>query len=290
MGLTSKPIEFLRNLRDRRRIKRMPHAVPSTKAVYHAWLQIQRWPQANRDQAMEVELGENVLFGQNWEEVSYLFEEVFVHNEYFTETPIKDPFIVDCGANIGFATVYFKLLYPDAKVLSFEPNPYCFDVLTKNVEGNKFDNVTMIKAGCSNEAGKTSFHVNPGFSPMSSMDATRNPDEESEEVEVELVKLSDHIHRPVDLLKMDIEGAEWLVMEDLVKSGKLNLVDRFFIEYHHRVGGPEVKLSKFLSILEEAGYTYALHTTMNLERRFTGVFQDMMVYAVKLDKVDEVKR
>lgn len=287
MGLTSKPLEFLKHLRDRRRIKRMPHAVPNSKAVYHAWLQIQRYPQANRNQAMEIELGETILHGQTWEEVSYLFEEVFVHNEYYTETPIKDPFIVDCGANIGFASVYFKLQYPNARILAFEPNPYCFDVLQRNIRENKFEDVMMVKAGCSNEVGKTSFHVNPGFSPMSSMDATRN--EDSEEVEVELVRLSDHLHRPVDLLKMDIEGAEWLVMDDLVKNDKLGMIDRFFIEYHHRVGTPEVKLSKFLTVLEEAGYTYALHTTMNIERRFTGVFQDVMIYAVKLDKIDAKK-
>tara|TARA_B100000676_G_scaffold269059_1_gene284718 strand:+ start:508 stop:969 length:462 start_codon:yes stop_codon:yes gene_type:complete len=101
------------------------------------------------------------------------------------------------------------------------------------VKENKFADVTMVKAGCSNEPGKTSCHVNPGFSPMSSMDATR--DDESEEAEAELVKLSDHIHRPADLLKMDIE---------------------------------------------DAGYTYALHTHINIERRFTGVFQDVMIYAV----------
>ena len=88
---------------------------------------------------------------------------------------------------------------------------------------------------------------------------------------------------------MDIEGAEWLVMDDLVKNDKLGMIDRFFIEYHHRVGTPEVKLSKFLTVLEEAGYTYALHTTMNIERRFTGVFQDVMIYAVKLDKIDAKK-
>ncbi len=277
-------IKTLQHFRDARRIKRMKHAIPNNKAVYHAWLQLERYPRSYRDQPLEIELGETTLHGQNWEELSYLFTEVFINNDYFTRSRITGPYIIDCGANIGMATVYFKLLYPNAKIQAFEPNPYCFDVLGQNVKENDLDDVTLVKAGCSNQAGRTTFHVNPGFSPMSSMDSTRNKDAEA--IEVELVKLSDHINRPVDILKMDIEGGEWDVMDDLVTSGKIDLVDRMFIEYHHRIGSPEVRFGRFLRIIEEAGYTYSLTTNMNLDRRFTGVFQDVMIYAVKMDKVD----
>lgn len=277
-------IKTLQRMRDARRIKRMKHAVPNNKAVYHAWLQLQRHPETYRDQPLEIELGETTLHGQNWEELSYLFQEVFINNDYYTRSRIEDPFIVDCGANIGMATVYFKLLFPDAKILSFEPNPYCFDVLKQNVKENDLDNVSLIKAGCGKKEGKVTFHINPGFSPMSSMDGSRNP--EAEAVDVDIVKLSDHINRPVDIFKMDIEGGEWDVMDDLVSTEKIKLIDRMFIEYHHRIGTPEVKLGRFLQIIEDAGYTYSLTTHMKPERRFTGVFQDVMIYAVKMDKVD----
>lgn len=277
-------IKTLQRMRDARRIKRMKHAVPGNKAVLHAWLQLERYPNSYRDQPLEIELGETTLHGQNWEELSYIFTEVFINNDYYTRSRIADPFIIDCGANIGMATVYFKLLYPSAKILSFEPNPYCFEVLTQNVKENDFGNVTLVKAGCGKEAGPVTFHVNPGFSPMSSVDGSRNP--EAEAIDVEIVKLSDHINRPVDIFKMDIEGGEWDVMDDLVSTGKIEMIDRMFIEYHHRIGSPEVKFGKFLQILEDAGYTYSLTTNMNLDRRFTGVFQDVMIYAVKMDKVD----
>ena len=103
------------------------------------------------------------------------------------------------------------------------------------------------------------------------------------------MKLSDYINRPVDIFKMDIEGGEWDVMDDLVATGKIELIDRMFIEYHHRISSPDVELSKFLKLIEDADYTYSMHTNMRQDRRFTGVFQDMMIYAVKKDKVDPVE-
>ena len=41
-------------------------------------------------------------------------------------------------------------------------------------------------------------------------------------------------------------------------------------------------MSRFLKILEDAGYTYSLGVDIKAERRFMGVFQDVMIYAVKL--------
>lgn len=274
-------------IRDRRRILRMAHAKPSAKAIYHAWLQLRRYPKANRDKPLAIELGNTVIHAQNWDELSFLFEEVFVGNEYWVKLPRRDPFIVDCGANIGCATLYFKLHYPDARILAFEPNPFCFEKLKQNVEANGLKHVTLVQAACASELGTTTFHVNPGFSPMSSAVGNRDPKHKTVPIEVKLVKLSDSLTEDVDLLKLDIEGGEWEVFADLVASGKLARVHRMAIEYHHRFGTTEVKMSRFLKVIEDAGYTYSLGVGINAERRFMGVFQDVMIYAVKLGMEDK---
>ncbi|NBR84728.1 MAG: FkbM family methyltransferase [Verrucomicrobia bacterium] len=269
-------------IRDRRRILRLPHAKPSAKAIYHAWLQLRRYPKANRDKPLTIELGETVIHAQNWLELDFLFNEVFVGNEYYVKLPRRDPFIIDCGANIGCTTLYFKLHYPDARILAFEPNPYCFEMLKKNVEANGLKHVALVQAACASAPGTTTFHVNPTFSPLSSAIGNRDEKQKTVPIEVRLVKLSDSITENVDLLKLDIEGGEWDVFADLVASGKLARIDRMAIEYHHRFGTTEVKMSRFLKILEDAGYTYSVGVDIKAERRFMGVFQDVMIYAVKL--------
>lgn len=273
------PFDFLR---DRRRILRLPHAKPSAKAIYHAWLQLQRHPKANYEKPLTIELGDTIIHAQTWWELSFLFEEIFLGNEYLVKLPRRDPLIVDCGANIGCATLYFKLHYPDARIIAIEPNPFCFEMLKRNVEVNGLKNVSLLQAACANSSGTTTFHVNTTFSPMSSALGNRDSKNKTVPVEVRLVKLSDSIHEDVDLLKLDIEGGEWEVFADLVASGKLARIHRMAIEYHHRYGTTEVKMSRFLKILEDAGYTYSLGVDIKAERRFMGVFQDVMIYAVKL--------
>src|ERR1700739_2755043 len=67
-----------------------------------------------------------------YQTIDYLFEEIFIGNEYFFESNRPDPVIIDCGANIGFATLYFKKSYPASKIICFEANPYAFEVLKEN--------------------------------------------------------------------------------------------------------------------------------------------------------------
>ena len=267
----------------------MPHAKPNAKAIYHAWLQLSRYPKANRSKPLSIELGNHVIHGQNWDELSFLFEEIFMGNEYLVKLPRRDPLIVDCGANIGCASLYFKLHYPDARILAFEPNPFCFEMLKKNVEVNGLKNVTLMQAACGSTPGSMTFNVIPGFSPMSSAVVNRDPNNKTIPTEVRVVRLSDSIHEDVDLLKLDIEGGEWEVFADLVATGKMARIHRMAIEYHHRFGTNEVKLSRFLKILEDAGFTYSLGVGLTAERRFMGLFQDVMIYAVKLGMEDKAQ-
>jgi tRNA1(Val) A37 N6-methylase TrmN6 len=46
--------------------------------------------------------------------------------------------VFDCGANIGFATIFFKWLFPKARIYAFEPDPATYALLEKNVKTNKF--------------------------------------------------------------------------------------------------------------------------------------------------------
>ena len=43
--------------------------------------------------------------------------------------------IIDCGANIGISLIYLKMVLPQSKIIAFEPDPFLFDYLTRNIKG-----------------------------------------------------------------------------------------------------------------------------------------------------------
>ena len=81
-------------------------------------------------------------------------------------------------------------------------------------------------------------------------------------------------------MKMDIEGAETLVIEELSKKNKLKLIKQMVIEYHHHIDPKDDKFSKILRILEENDFGYKISSTLksplNREK-----FQDILIYAYK---------
>jgi FkbM family methyltransferase len=63
----------------------------------------------------------------------------------------KQPIILDCGANIGLTSLYFSRQFPQAKVVSIEPDKLNCDFATANTKKN---NVDVIRAAVGSEAGK----------------------------------------------------------------------------------------------------------------------------------------
>src|SRR5690349_6188186 len=61
--------------------------------------------------------------GYEYESLCFLYNEIFFRGEYAFQATIPAPIIFDCGANLGMATLFFKWLYPQAIVHSFEPDP-----------------------------------------------------------------------------------------------------------------------------------------------------------------------
>lgn len=61
------------------------------------------------------------------------FEQIFVSNEYDFLVETQPQIIVDAGANIGLASIYFANNYPEAKIIAIEPEQSNFELLKKNV-------------------------------------------------------------------------------------------------------------------------------------------------------------
>ena len=79
-------------------------------------------------------------------------------------------------------------------------------------------------------------------------------------------------------MKLDIEGAEDLVIEELSQSGKLKLINEMVIEYHHHIEPKEDNFSNILKKLENNGFGYQIKSlTQTILNRET--FQDILIYA-----------
>jgi len=96
------------------------------------------------------------------------------------------------------------------------------------------------------------------------------------------VQLSTFIERQVDLLKLDVEGSEEGVLEELVSSSKIRLIDQMMIEYHHHIDENLDTLGEFLKRLEDAGFGYLLNSKKwSFDKRTRGHFQDIGIYAYR---------
>lgn len=207
----------------------------------------------------------HTIFGHDFTAIDYsrilfLFHEVFVNFEYGFPCDQPAPKILDCGANIGMATLFFKVMYPDSEVIAVEPNPHAFEMLQQNVGGGKFENVTLLNCAVSDTEGTIDLYL--GDDPYSMMGSI-NPERGGPKATPVACKRASEVigDKHFDFVKIDIEGAETFLIEDLHNAGLLHCTDRYAIEYHHQTRTERAKLSPFLARFEEAGYDYVINAT-----------------------------
>jgi FkbM family methyltransferase len=188
----------------------------------------------------------------------YALREVFFEGDYLFDAGTDEPVILDCGSNIGLATLFFKRLYPKARIACFEADPTTAAVLQKNVEQNNLQNVATHNLMLSNSEGEHSFYVASNVPGSLMMSGSPDRLSKAREIRVKAGRLSDYIDGPVDLLKMDVEGAEFEVMADLEESGKIAQIQRMVIEYHHKIDGQVSRMAEFLALLQAHGFEYQI--------------------------------
>lgn len=246
---------------------------------------LRRFPGLERKR--EAFLGLQVEVFDYWTFV-YLFEEVFVGGDYRFECASAEPRIIDCGSNIGLSTLYFKLQYPKARILGFECDPQTFELLQRNVRANGLRDVEVRNEALFPGKDRVALYRDPNWhgAPFMSLDRSlvaRLGSNDGKFVPHSLVPatvLSRHVNEPVDFLKMDIEGAEVPVLEELGASGKLPLIGQMVLEFHHHIDPSSDQLGRLLSLFEANGFGYQLRAP--LDGRFSpGGYQNVLLYAYR---------
>ena len=140
------------------------------------------------------------------------FKDVFLDEDYRVGRDIAPRVIVDLGSNVGASLIYFRLRYPHARLIGVEADPVTFKRLQRNVA--QFDGIEVVNVAVAREGGTMQFLRYSGSSWANSLIPLWGPANIS--VPVKAISLDDLFDdyelTSVDLLKMDIEGAEWQVL------------------------------------------------------------------------------
>jgi FkbM family methyltransferase len=210
-----------------------------------------------------------------------MYEDIFLRRQYEFETANPVPVIVDAGSNIGLAILFFKRLFPGATVLGFEPDPDTFELLTRNVEANRLQGVRLRNEALYDGREELDLFGDPSV-PGSPQMTTSGARLAGAPRRVSATRLSKHMSEPVDFLKIDIEGAERVVLDELEQAGKLPLVGRMAIEYHHHMEAGEDGLAGLLATLERGGFGYQLEARLGgAPGLHAGQFQNVLVHAYR---------
>lgn len=145
----------------------------------------------------------------------HVLKEVFLSEEYalVPETPIRT--ILDLGANIGASVTWFALAFPDARIAALEPNPDCFAHLQENVVPFQ-ERVTLAPVAVATSDGPLTFYQNKEHWGGSLIQRGESSSYTVQGQTLQTV-LASIGWTSVDLVKIDIEGGEYAIAEDLAR-------------------------------------------------------------------------
>ncbi len=172
----------------------------------------------------------------NKEELKVLDKEIFSDGIYEIELVKDSPLIIDVGSHIGLSILYFKKKFPKSKIIAFEPNPNVFPLLEENIIQNGLIGVEVHDVGLGLKEGKRLLYIDSSdsnaFSTSSFHPNAWNGKQKTLPIKVRVKKLSKYLNTKCDLLKMDVEGAELEILQELVESRKIEFIQNLVFEYH----------------------------------------------------------
>lgn len=207
------------------------------------------------------------------------WDEIFVNRIYDIGVVVASPpVLVDVGANIGLAALYWKRRYGEFSYLGFEPDPVVAQCCRTNLENWRIKG-QLLEVAVSDVEGCMTFQSDGADGGHL---VPTNQQGENVHI-VKAVRLAPLLPSRVDLLKIDVEGAEAKVLSDLEPA--LGAVRNVFVEWHscsRRAG-----LGAAISLLERAGFDCHIQVAVGQSSPFQketirdGFYQNLNIFAVR---------
>ncbi len=170
-----------------------------------------------------------------------VLDQVLVRNEYFSaidlikvNLALKEVRIIDAGANVGYSSIYFLSEFPLSTIACVEPDDGNFQILERNLELFKETNRVFLFKNALMGIGDRNMMVSNEFRDQKDWSVTTT--ETKEETGLKSVSIPQVMAQMkwefVDLLKMDIEGAERYIFNPENDISFLNKIRVCCIEIH----------------------------------------------------------
>lgn len=207
---------------------------------------VQTWPR--RKPGMFV-AGRKVIRYADLHSFYHQIRQIFGQRLYNFRSANPAPVILDCGAHIGLASLFFKERFPAARITAFEADNALADICRANFEAFDAADIEVVQAAVWTHDGGVSFaHSND--------DAGHVAEGRTDGVQtVPSVRLKSLLAQPIDLLKLDVEGAEFTLIEDC--GADLRNVRALVMEVHAMEDG-QARLGALLAQLEALEFRYVL--------------------------------
>lgn len=209
----------------------------------------------------EKKIAQHIPFTENI--YSSLYRFLLAHNFYgepgtaaLVKSILKEGMtFIDIGANVGtYSYMASKIVGDTGRVFAFEPHPGCFSILKKITK--KCKNIIAYQKAVSDKEGIIKFHISTNNSAAHSIYGS---EEKSNAINVESVRLDDIFkdeNKKIDLILMDVEGAEPSVIDGmkflLSTNSNMQIITEFNTECLNRANySPNV----FLNDLSANGFT-----------------------------------
>ena len=177
--------------------------------------------------------GKNVLYIRKGTSDVQAFEQIFLLDDYDINIQNLSPrLIVDAGANVGYASLYFANKYPEATIVAVEPESQNYKWLCQNTAG--YPNIKAVKSAVWNEDTFLRV-VDQGLGSWGFTVESCGPNDSGAFKATSIgTLLSDTGKTNIDILKMDIEGAEKEVFTTNYQQWLPN-VSVMIVELHDRI-------------------------------------------------------